>query len=63
MTMSDFEFEIQNNISACCDREKGEAMVATLGRNSRFVEVDVENAKMLEAALRGILILLIIYDF
>ncbi|XP_022944738.1 uncharacterized protein LOC111449104 [Cucurbita moschata] len=36
------------------NREKGEAMVATLGRNSRFVEVDVENAKMLEAALRDV---------
>lgn len=34
-------------------------MVATLGGNSRFVEVDVENVKSLEAALRGILILLI----
>lgn len=34
-------------------------MVATLGRNSRFVEVDAENVKSLEAALGGILILLI----
>ena len=34
-------------------------MVARVGRNSRFVEVDAENVKSLEAALRGILILLI----
>lgn len=34
-------------------------MVGTLGRNSRFVEVDVDNVDMLEAALSGMLILLI----
>ncbi|XP_022152949.1 uncharacterized protein LOC111020567 isoform X2 [Momordica charantia] len=36
------------------NREKGAAMVATLGGNSRFVEVDVENVKSLEAALRDV---------
>ncbi|XP_038902872.1 uncharacterized protein LOC120089463 [Benincasa hispida] len=36
------------------NRAKGEAIVATLGRNSRFVEVDIENVEMLEAALRDV---------
>nr|ADN33924.1 hypothetical protein [Cucumis melo subsp. melo] len=36
------------------NREKGEAMVGTLGRNSRFVEVDVGNVDMLEAALSDV---------
>ncbi|XP_022957944.1 uncharacterized protein LOC111459328 [Cucurbita moschata] len=40
--------------AACCETEKGAAMVATVGRNSRFVEVDAENVKSLEAALRDV---------
>ncbi|CAI0450212.1 unnamed protein product [Linum tenue] len=36
------------------NREKGAAMVATLGRNSSFVEVDFENAESLKAALDGV---------
>ncbi|KAG6605927.1 hypothetical protein SDJN03_03244, partial [Cucurbita argyrosperma subsp. sororia] len=40
--------------AACCETEKNAAMVATVGRNSRFVEVDAENVKSLEAALRGV---------
>ncbi|CAI0546800.1 unnamed protein product [Linum tenue] len=35
------------------NREKGAAMVATLGRNSSLVEVDFENVESLEAALDG----------
>lgn len=34
-------------------REKGVNMVATLGRNSEFSEVDINNVKSLEAALKG----------
>ncbi|CAL1409664.1 unnamed protein product [Linum trigynum] len=36
------------------NREKGAAMVAILGRNSSFVEVDFENVESLEAALNGV---------
>lgn len=35
------------------DREKGASMVTTLGGNSQFAEVDIENVKSLEAALKG----------
>lgn len=34
-------------------REKGASMVATLGGNSQFAEVDIDNVKSLEAALKG----------
>ncbi|KAJ6795038.1 Uncharacterized protein M6B38_229020 [Iris pallida] len=36
------------------NREKGAALVSTLGRNSEFVEVDIDNAAMLEATLTGV---------
>jgi len=35
-------------------REKGEAMVAKLGENSEFSQVDINDAKMLETSLRGL---------
>lgn len=35
-------------------REKGEAMVAKLGENSEFAQVDINDAKMLETSLRGL---------
>lgn len=44
------------------DREKGAAMVATLGGNSEFSEVDVTNVKSLEAALTGAQILLFTFQ-
>ncbi|XP_024006164.1 uncharacterized protein LOC18011049 isoform X2 [Eutrema salsugineum] len=34
------------------NREKGEAMVAKLGENSEFAQVDINDAKMLETSLR-----------
>lgn len=34
-------------------REKGAAKVATLGKNSEFVQVDIDNKDSLEAALSG----------
>ncbi|KAF5447734.1 hypothetical protein F2P56_033261 [Juglans regia] len=34
------------------NREKGASMVTTLGGNSQFAEVDIENVKSLEAALK-----------
>ena len=34
-------------------REKGAAMVATLGKSSEFVEVNIDNKDSLEAALSG----------
>ncbi|KAG7950834.1 hypothetical protein I3843_13G136400 [Carya illinoinensis] len=36
------------------NREKGASMVATLGGNSQFAEVDIENVKSLEAALKDV---------
>ncbi|XP_043725248.1 uncharacterized protein LOC122671857 isoform X1 [Telopea speciosissima] len=36
------------------NREKGAALVATVGKNSEFVEVDIENMKVLEAALNDV---------
>ncbi|XP_015875803.3 uncharacterized protein LOC107412530 [Ziziphus jujuba] len=36
------------------NREKGAAMVATLGENSEFSEVDINNVKSLEAALTDV---------
>ncbi|XP_042513376.1 uncharacterized protein LOC122088245 isoform X2 [Macadamia integrifolia] len=36
------------------NREKGAALVAKLGKNSEFVEVDIENVRALEAALNGV---------
>ncbi|XP_068339320.1 uncharacterized protein [Pyrus communis] len=36
------------------NREKGVNMVATLGRNSEFSEVDINNVKSLEAALKDV---------
>ncbi|KAJ4839606.1 hypothetical protein Tsubulata_029633 [Turnera subulata] len=36
------------------NREKGASMVSRLGKNSEFVEVDIDNAKSLEAALRDV---------
>jgi len=35
------------------DREKGSALVSTLGGNSEFVEVNIDNTSMLEEAMRG----------
>ncbi|KAF6152912.1 hypothetical protein GIB67_039619 [Kingdonia uniflora] len=35
------------------NRDKGAAMVAKLGESSKFVEVDIDNVKALEAALNG----------
>lgn len=37
-----------------CGREKGAAMEAKLGQNTKFVEVDVDNKYSLEAALNGV---------
>ena len=34
-------------------REKGASMVATLGGNSDFAQVNIDNVKSLEAALEG----------
>ncbi|KAF8395795.1 hypothetical protein HHK36_019749 [Tetracentron sinense] len=36
------------------NREKGDALVATLGENSEFAEVDIDNVKTLEAALNDV---------
>ncbi|XP_040993212.1 uncharacterized protein LOC121239905 isoform X2 [Juglans microcarpa x Juglans regia] len=36
------------------NREKGASMVTTLGGNSQFAEVDIENVKSLEAALKDV---------
>ncbi|CAD5315133.1 unnamed protein product [Arabidopsis thaliana] len=36
------------------NREKGEAMVAKLGENSEFSQVDINDAKMLETSLRDV---------
>ena len=38
---------------AVLDREKGSALVSTLGGNSEFVEVNIDNTSMLEEAMRG----------
>lgn len=45
-------------MSDMAGREKGAAMVATLGGNSEFSEVDINNANSLEAVLSGSWILL-----
>lgn len=34
-------------------RERGAELVATLGENFEFVELNINNAKMMEAALEG----------
>ncbi|XP_020243534.1 uncharacterized protein LOC109821787 [Asparagus officinalis] len=36
------------------NREKGSALVSTLGRNSEFIEVNIDNSSMLEEAMRGV---------
>lgn len=38
-------------------REKGAAMVGTLGKNSEFAEVDIHNENSLLMALKGIILL------
>lgn len=49
-----YYFQVQNFMEIdTYDREKGASMVATLGGNSQFAEVDIENVKSLEAALKG----------
>lgn len=35
------------------DREKGESMVATLGANSEFAQLNIDNTESLEAILSG----------
>lgn len=45
------------------DREKGGSMVLTLGTNSEFAEVNIDDTKSLEAALSGALILQISLSF
>lgn len=47
----------------CYGREKGAAMLAKLGENSEFAEVNIDNVKSLETALNGAWILLIILNF
>lgn len=39
----------------CFSREKGAALVSKLGKNARFVEVDIEKTSMLETTLEGLL--------
>lgn len=36
------------------NREKGEAMVAKLGENSEFCQVDINDSNMLQTSLRGL---------
>ena len=43
-------------------REKGAAMVAKLGQNCDFAEVDIDNAGSLEAALSGIVVSCLYFD-
>lgn len=42
----------------CCDRDKGASVVATLGDNSEFAQVDIGDVKSLQAAMTGLLLLL-----
>jgi hypothetical protein len=41
------------NMDECCYRERGAALVSTIGAKSEFVELDITNRRMLERALEG----------
>ena len=40
-------------ITSFFGREKGNSVVSTLGKNAKFVEVDIDDINSLEAALDG----------
>lgn len=44
-------------------RERGAELVSTLGENSEFVELNINNAKMMEAALEGAAFILSVLTF
>ncbi|KAL0371069.1 UNVERIFIED_CONTAM: hypothetical protein Sangu_0425000, partial [Sesamum angustifolium] len=45
------------------NRQKGDKVVATLGENSEFAQVDIGDVRSLKAAMKGLLFLLITLKF